>query len=125
MNRPDLYFRLSLIWLILVASGVVLTFLMFLGGRLSWRPPDHGIWSKVSVLSSVSPWAIEPGACAFGPRYHGSFTWLRLPPLTWSSSSVFSSMPLFSLLMSSPCIFDEDHSSDRGDRNTSARGCVL
>jgi hypothetical protein len=30
MNRPDLYFRLSLVWLILMASGVVLTFLMFL-----------------------------------------------------------------------------------------------
>src|ERR1700736_2902020 len=28
----------------------------------------HGSWSKVSVLSSVSPWAIEPcGAPTFGP----------------------------------------------------------
>jgi hypothetical protein len=30
MKHPDLYFRLSLVWLILMASGVVLTFLMFL-----------------------------------------------------------------------------------------------
>src|ERR1700680_5106810 len=75
------------------------------------RPPTeaaslgHGSWSKVSVLSSVSPWAIEPcGAPTFGPRYHGSFTWLRLPPLTWSSSSMFSSqMSLFNSIMSFSC----------------------
>ena len=32
---------------------------------------DYGSWSKVKVLSSVSPCAIEPGACITGPRYQG------------------------------------------------------